>query len=243
MINVNVITFEINKGDNMDKTNKKQIKSKERVADKGEVFTNEKEVKAMWDMIGEESKRIDSHVLEPSCGTGNFLEEVLHRKLDSVKEQSIIKGYNNDFIAQYEKLSTIAISCIYGIDIMIDNIVECRQRLYDVWFNTFTIHCKQEPNKDLCNAIICILTRNILCGNTLSMKQVNEKAQDIDLPIIISEWLFSADNLIQRKDYRYDVLVGDIIPNNELSQDYINNEHNYLKSYITYFKEVQKHEI
>lgn len=228
-------------GDNMDKTTKKQIKSKERVSAKGEVFTNEREVKAMLDMIVDESQRIDSRVLEPSCGTGNFVEEVLHRKLVSVKKASTPKGRKKVSIVDYEKLSALAIACIYGIDIMMDNVVECRQRLYDIWFKTFVTHCKQEPDRDLCDAIMFILTRNILCGNTLSMKQVNEDAQDIDLPIIVSEWGFVTGNQMQRKDYRYDILVGDILPNNELSEDYIKNERNYLRGYITDFKGVQKY--
>ena len=219
----------------------KQIKSKERVADKGEVFTNEREVKAMLDMIKDESKRIDSRVLEPACGTGNFVTEVLRRKLSTVKKSSTPKGRKKVSIADYEKLSTLAIACIYGIDIMIDNIIECRKRLYDIWFETFKEDCKKEPDKKLCDAITFILTRNILCGNTLSMKQVNEKAEDIDLPIIISEWGFVIGHQMQRKDFRYDVLVDDKLPNNELSEDYIKNERNYLRGYTTDFKEVQKY--
>lgn len=227
----------------MDKNINKQIKSKERVSDKGEVFTNEQEVTAMLNMIKDELEYIYSRVLEPSCGTGNFLEEVLDIKLDSVKKQSIIKGYNNGFIAQYERLSTIAISCVYGIDIMMDNVIECRQRLYNIWLKKFTTDCKQKPDEDLCEAIKFILSKNILCGNTLSMKQVNENAQDIDLPIIISNWEFSDENPneIQREDYRYDKLVGDILQSNELSEEYIKNEPNYLGVYNSHFKEVQKY--
>ena len=218
-----------------------QIKSKERVKEFGECFTNKREVDAMLDMVKNESERIDSRVLEPACGTGNFIIEVLRRKLGSVKKIATPKGRKNVSIPDYEKLSLLSISCIYGIDIMIDNIIECRRRLYDIWYNTFREDCRKEPDKDLCDAISFILTRNILCGNTLSMKQVNEKAQDIDLPIIISEWGFVVGNQIQRKDYRYDVLVGDKLPNKELSEDYLKNERNYLRGYITNFKEVQKY--
>lgn len=225
----------------MDKPSEKQIKSKERVSDKGEVFTNKREVEAMLDMIPEDSYRIDCRILEPSCGTGNFVEEVLHRKLKTVKYKSTPEGRKKVSIASYEILSTRAITCIYGIDIMMDNVIECRQRLYDIWFKTFILHCKQEPDRDLCEAIKFILSRNILCGNTLSMKQVNENGQDIDLPIIISEWGFVINNQIQRKDYRYDILVGDVLPDNELSDDYIKNERNYLRGYITNFKGVQKY--
>ena len=222
-------------------TNKKQIKSKKRVQEHGEVFTNPREVKAMLDMVKNESERIDSRVLEPACGTGAFVTEVLRRKLKTVKKSSTPKGRKTVSIPDYEKLSTLAVACIYGIDIMIDNVVECRKNLYDIWHKTFIKDCKKEPDKDLCDAIVFVLTRNILCGNTLSMKQVNEKSQDIDLPIIVSEWGFVMENQIQRKDYRYDVLVGDKLPNDELSEDYIKNERNYLRGYITSFKEVQKY--
>ena len=223
------------------KTTSSQIKSKKRVAEHGEVFTNEREVKAMLDMIKNESERIDSRVLEPACGNGAFVTEVLKRKMKTVKKVSTPNKRKTVSITDYEKMSALAIACIYGIDIMMDNVIECRQRLYNIWFETFKKDCKTEPEKDLCDAVIFILTRNILCGNTLSMKQVNEKAQDIDLPIIISEWSFVTGDQMQRKDYRYDVLVGDKLPNNELSEDYIKNERNYLRGYITNFKGVQKY--
>lgn len=58
-----------------------QVKSKQRVADHGEVFTNPREVNAMLDMVKQETERIDSRFLEPACGNGNFLAEVLRRKL------------------------------------------------------------------------------------------------------------------------------------------------------------------
>lgn len=224
-----------------EKKDNKQIKSKDRVKNYGECFTNEREVKAMLDMVKNESERIDSRVLEPACGNGNFVTEVLKRKLKTVKKTATPKGRKTVSLLDYERLSTLAIGCIYGIDIMIDNVVECRKRLYDIWFDTFKKDCKKEPDKDLCDAITFILTRNILCGNTLSMKQVNEKAQDIDLPIIVSEWGFVIGNQMQRKDYRYDVLVGDKLSDKELSEDYLKNERNYLRGYITNFKEVQKY--
>lgn len=224
-----------------EKKDNKQIKSKDRVKNYGECFTNEREVKAMLDMVKNESERIDSRVLEPACGNGNFVTEVLKRKLKTVKKTSTPKGRKTVSLLDYERLSTLAIGCIYGIDIMIDNVVECRKRLYDIWFDTFKKDCRKEPDKDLCDAITFILTRNILCGNTLSMKQVNEKAQDIDLPIIVSEWGFITGNQMQRKDYRYDVLVGDKLSNKELSEDYLKNERNYLRGYIANFKEVQKY--
>lgn len=219
----------------------KQVKSKSRVRDHGEVFTNEREVNAMLDMVKNEAERIDSHVLEPACGNGNFIVEVLRRKMASVRKKSTPEKRKKVSIPDYEQNSILAIGSIYGIDIMMDNVIECRQRLFDIWHDTFVKDCKKEPDRDLCDAITFILSRNILCGNTLSMKQVNEKAEDIDLPIIVSEWSFVTTDQVHRKDYRFDVLVGDRLPDNELADDYLKHERNYLRGYTAYYKEVQKY--
>ena len=102
----------------------KQIKSKERVRDNGEVYTNEREVTAMLDLVKEESYRIDSKFLEPACGNGNFLIKILERKLDTVEE------LYKDNQTEYERQSLIAISTIYGIDILPDNCKESQDRLF-----------------------------------------------------------------------------------------------------------------
>lgn len=65
----------------------KQIKSKKRVADHGEVFTAEREVNAMLDLVKQETERVDSRFLEPACGDGNFLAEILRRKLKEVRRK------------------------------------------------------------------------------------------------------------------------------------------------------------
>ena len=100
---------------------------------------------------------------------------------------------------------------------MIDNVIECRKKLYNIWFNTYKENYKEEPGKDLCDIINFILNKNIICGNTLSMKQVNEKAEDIDLPIIISKWSFIKDNQIENKDYKFE----DLFFNKDLQFDII----------------------
>lgn len=102
---------------------KEQTKSKNRVADFGEVFTNEREVNAMLDLVKHETERIDSRFLEPACGDGNFLAEVLRRKLAVVRSRY---GKNPD---DYERYSVIAVSSIYGVELLEDNTKECRKRL------------------------------------------------------------------------------------------------------------------
>ena len=104
----------------------KQAKSKQRIADHGEVFTAEREVNAMLDLVKQETERIDSRFLEPACGNGNFLAEILRRKLAVVKSRY---GKNaND----YERYAVIAVTSIYGVEILQDNAQECRERLFDI---------------------------------------------------------------------------------------------------------------
>lgn len=104
----------------------KQVKSKQRVADHGEVFTAEREVNAMLDLVKQETERIDSRFLEPACGDGNFLAEILRRKLAVVKT-----NYRRN-PADYEKYAVIAVTSIYGIDILQDNVEACRERLFGI---------------------------------------------------------------------------------------------------------------
>lgn len=104
----------------------KQVKSKERVANHGEVFTAEREVNAMLDLVKEETERIDSRFLEPACGDGNFLVKILERKLTAVKSKY------KKFPADFEKYSLLAVTSIYGIDILKDNVKNCQNRLYKI---------------------------------------------------------------------------------------------------------------
>jgi type I restriction-modification system DNA methylase subunit len=113
---------------------KKQVKSKKRVADHGEVFTNDREVNAMLDLVKHETERIDSRFLEPACGNGNFLAEVLRRKLKVVDQR-----YANNQM-DWERYAVISVSSIYGVDILEDNAQECRVRLYQIFDDLYTSH-------------------------------------------------------------------------------------------------------
>lgn len=188
----------------------KQIKSKERVADHGEVFTNEREVKAMCDLVEQECERFDSRFLEPACGDGNFLAEVLSRKLKKVK-----KLYKNSPY-DYERYSIFALSSVYGVDILNDNIKECRTRLFNIWNKEYKTCCKKNCNEETRKAAEYILKQNILCGNALTMMQVDENQQDTDIPIIFSEWSPVQGTKLNRRDFRLDVLLkANTKPNNE----------------------------
>lgn len=136
----------------------KQVKSRQRVADHGEVFTAEREVRAMCDLVKSETERIESRFLEPACGNGNFLAEVLRRKLAVVKSRY---GKNP---SDYERYSVLAVTSIYGVDILADNAQECRERLFALWDEEYTAVVKSVANPQCREAVRYILQKNILCG-------------------------------------------------------------------------------
>lgn len=174
---------------------KKQIKSKERVIGRGEVFTSEREVNAMLDMVKHETERIDSRFLEPACGTGNFLIEILKRKMSVVK-----KMYQKN-IFDYERYAVLCITSIYGVDIMEDNVEECRERLFNKWDEEYTRIAKKQAN-DKCREVIkFILKKNILCGDALTMLQNDGN------PIVFAEWSFVTKNMIKRRDFELNQLL------------------------------------
>ncbi len=180
---------------------KSQTKSKQRVKDHGEVFTNEREVKAMCDLVKDETERIDSRFLEPACGDGNFLAEILTRKLEVVKRK-----YKKSTL-DYEKNAVLALSSVYGVDILIDNVIACRERLFKIWDKEYSAVCKKDCNDQTRDAAKFILSKNIVCGNALTLKCVDENAVDTQKPIIFSEWAFVSDTQIKRRDFRFDVLL------------------------------------
>ncbi|MBR4234908.1 MAG: SAM-dependent DNA methyltransferase [Clostridia bacterium] len=181
----------------------RQVKSRERVADHGEVFTAQREVNAMLDLVKQETERIDSRFLEPACGDGNFLAEILRRKLAAVKAR-----YKKS-AADYEKYAVMAVTSIYGVDLLQDNVEECRSRLFAIWDEEYTANCKQECREECREAVRYILERNILCGNALTLKKVNAAGEDTEDPIIFSEWVFTGKSSVKRSDYRLDVLMNE----------------------------------
>ena len=179
-----------------------QVKSRQRVADHGEVFTAEREVKAMCDLVAQECDRIDSRFLEPACGDGNFLAEVLSRKLAAVTARYKKSPFD------WERNAILALSSMYGVDILQDNCEDCRSRLFALWDKEYTKVCKDEANEETRRAAKVILEGNIVCGNALSLMCVDAQQQDTDKPIIFPEWTFpNNDAFIKRRDFRFDVLL------------------------------------
>jgi hypothetical protein len=174
----------------------KQVKSKQRVADHGEVFTNEREVNAMLDLVKQETERIDSRFLEPACGNGNFLAEVINRKLNVVDNK-----YSHIQI-EWERYAVIAICNIYGVDILEDNAEECRKRLFNIfkerYIKLFADKCKPE----VLRSVDFLLHRNILWGDALDFTNPQTKQ-----PIIFSEWSSVNGTMLKRRDYMFKFLV------------------------------------
>lgn len=171
----------------------KQVISRKRVADHAEVYTAKREVNAMLDLVKQETERIESRFLEPACGTGNFLVEILKRKLRVVESR-----YGKSQL-EYERNAVLAVSSIYGIDILEDNVVKCRKRLFEIFNRHYSSLFKEECWK----AVKYILEHNIIWGDALTLNTVGENPQ----PIVFSEWSPVNGSMIKRRDFAFHELL------------------------------------
>ncbi len=167
------------------------VKSKQRVADHGEVFTPPWMVEAMLDLVKGETERIDSRFLEPACGSGNFLVQILRRKLAAVE----LKYGKADFERRYFAL--FGLMCIYGVEFLPDNIAECRENLLDI----FAEYLGLSENDDLYQAASYVLSQNLVHGDALTMQDSSKQ------PITFAEWGYLGKGKFQRRDFRFDVLT------------------------------------
>lgn len=169
------------------------VKSKQRVADHGEVFTPGPMVEAMLDLVKNESERIDSRFLEPACGSGNFLVPVLQRKLATVQA----RYGNSDF--ERPHFALLALMSIYGIELLADNVAECRENLAEVFSDYLRLR-----SGDLWHlAGLAVLGANIVHGDALSMMTRTHP----ELPITFAEWAYVGKGTFRRRDFRYDTLT------------------------------------
>lgn len=167
------------------------VRSKQRVADHGEVFTPAWMAEAMLDLVREETERIDSRFLEPACGSGNFLVHVLRRKLAAVER----KFGRSDFEKRHYAL--FGLMCIYGIELLDDNIAECRDNLLAI----VAEYLRVEESDDLYRAAAYVLSQNLIHGDALTMRT------NLDQPIVFAEWGYLGKGKFQRRDFRLDVLT------------------------------------
>lgn len=169
------------------------VRSKQRVADHGEVFTPAPMVEAMLDLVKGESERIDSRFLEPACGSGNFLVPVLKRKLVTVQA----RYGKNHFEMRHHAL--LALMSIYGVELLEDNVAECRGNLLEI----FAGYLKILPGDDWHAAASMVLSANIVHGDALSMTTRSENPQ----PITFAEWSYIGKGTYRRRDFRFDTLT------------------------------------
>jgi hypothetical protein len=180
----------------------KQVVSKQRVVDHGEVYTGAREVNAMLDLVKQETERIDSRFLEPACGTGNFLIEILRRKL------AVVDSRYGKSQLEFERYGVLAVSSVYGIDILLDNVVECRRRLLALFDEVYTARFPKTAQEACRAAVGHILDRNIIHGDALTLRRVpspdgNEQPE----PIVFSEWALVRGSQIKRRDFTYHELL------------------------------------
>ena len=206
---------------------KGQIKSRQRVADHGEVFTGNREVKAMCDMVGDETYRIESRVLEPACGDGNFLAELLERRLETVTKN--VQG-----TSEWTVQALTALSMLYGVDILDDNVAECRKRLTELWMTSYEAYTGKGADNAVCSSVKRILSSNIICADTLTMTTVEcgslsftewmvqgesvTAVRRIPMSSLMAEerkndgqlWLFEELDGSRRaeKDFRFNLIIG-----------------------------------
>ncbi|HEY5804841.1 MAG TPA: N-6 DNA methylase [Lysobacter sp.] len=167
------------------------VKSKQRVADHGEVFTPQWMVEAMLDLVKGETERIDSRFLEPACGSGNFLVQVLKRKLAAVE----VKFGRSDF--EKRNYALFGLMCIYGVELLPDNVAECRENLLEI----FAEYLGLDETDSLYRVASFVLTQNLVHGDALSMLDSNKQ------PITFAEWGYLGKGKFQRRDFRFDVLT------------------------------------
>jgi hypothetical protein len=176
-----------------------QVKTKRRVADYGEVYTAPREVNAMLDLVKQETGRIESRFLEPACGNGNFLIEVLTRKLTKITARYGKSRTMAQHRIEYERYAVSAVASLYGIDILEDNVCECRSRLYNYFTSLYIDLFGLFRNDDLPNTVKYILDRNIVWGDALTLQTVDESPR----PIVFSEWSLLMGGMIKRRDFSF----------------------------------------
>jgi len=177
----------------------KQVISLKRVADHGEVLTGKREVNAMLDLVEQETERIDSRFLEPACGNGNFLTAILQRKLAVVERR-----YGKSQL-EFERYAVLAVSSIYGIEILEDNVRQCRHRLYGVFDYDYYSRLFKNRTKNKCRqAIRFILDRNIVWGDALTLRTGGEKQGYI----VFSEWSPVYGSMLKRRDFTFHGLLA-----------------------------------
>lgn len=180
------------------KEKRKQFKSDSRIANFGEVFTNQREVNAIIDLVSNEALRIESRFLEPACGEGQFLISVLERKVNTFRKK--FKKFQHDF----EVSLFISVASIYGIDILLDNVELCRENLFTFSENLYRKTFASNVNEDFLKSIQFVISKNIVHGDALTMYDLSEK----DSFITFTEWSLVKNDLVKPREYQFSDLMA-----------------------------------
>ena len=205
------------------------VKDLERVQKYGEVFTSRREVLNMLKLVNDECRRIDSRFLEPACGSGNFLIEILKLKLKKVKSTYGVRQY------EYEKNSILALSSIYGIDILEDNIRECKDNLLDIFKSSYVKKFGKNHKQKCIDSAKIIIDKNIIWGDALTYKTCGRLPE----PIVFTEWSFVNSSMIQQNQYIFSELLREKKVENqfEMQQNLVLLPNKTLK--LMHFLEIQ----
>ena len=152
----------------------------------------------MLDLVKAETERIDARFLEPACGSGNFIVKILQRKLVAVE----CKYGKSDFERRHYAL--LGLMCIYGIELLADNIAECRTNMLEL----FVEYLNLNEGDELYRAATHVLAENLVHGDALTMRAINGQPLKDHLPITFAEWGYLGKGKYQRRDFRFDVLTG-----------------------------------
>ncbi len=171
--------------------------SRQRVIDHGEVFTPQGLVSDMLDLVNNECERIDSRFLEPACGNGNFLAEVLRRKLRTVDSKENAKNPK-----RWMRDAVLAVCSIYGIDLLADNVGECHERMLGILTAAFAARFREPIQSEDIRAVAFILSRNIVQGDALTLLTTDGR------PIVFSEWSPVNGYMLKRRDFKFAHLLG-----------------------------------
>jgi len=181
-----------------------QFRDRKRIADYGEVFTASKEVNEIIYIVEHEAYRVESKFFEPACGNGNFLTEILKRKISTIE-----KKYAKNQV-DFEKNLIISIGSLYGIDILKNNVEESKYRLEEIAIQKYKKLFNKDTKENFIKVVKYILNKNIIIGDALTLKSTTKKQK----PLIFSEWASINGTEIKRKDY----VLYKLLDNSEMSR-------------------------
>ena len=189
------------------------MRSSERARDLGEVFTPESTVNEMLDLL--QDINYASKFLEPGCGSGNFLVEILSRKIDMVSRlPEVVTSLKSGRFSEFEFKAVIALASVYGIDIDPLNISEAKERLLEVFTQKYKQLTKQDLPDYLLATVSHVMNQNILLGDLVNSPQTIEVVEYSELPNLrIKQRVFRFSDLIYPEDEVFednDMLFGHV---------------------------------